>query len=348
METRLVMEAVQGMRHTDSANTPAARKRLIYKGFQYTYIYISSSKPAETPTLFMSGAFQSMQSWQRFARLFIERGKPVILVDLPGTGDADPLPLGFDQHFLADVLKATLDDARIPRVSIVAASYGTATAYCFAQRYPDRVRNLVLGGTMKEIPSHLRSGVAHTLIPLREGRMDQFANEVLGISGPQKGNGLLCTDPSKKVARHKLAKRLLYTQLVNMTPADCRKYELNTLRLLHHGRINLEQPPRCNTLVFTGEHDCFTLPTYCREIANALTACTYTTVKHSDHLFHIEQFETTSELTFRFSYDLAIHDIPQLNTIEKIGSSVERGFVGTSPSQAPRHSQMVSDDACAA
>jgi pimeloyl-ACP methyl ester carboxylesterase len=270
-----------------------------------------------------------MQSWERFAKLFIQRGKPVILVDLPGTGEADPLPLGFDQHFLADVLKATLDDARISRVSIGAASYGTATAYCFAQRYPERVRNLVLGGTMKEIPSHLRSGVAHTLIPLREGRMDQFANEVLGISGPQKGNGLLCTDPTKTVARQKLARRLLYAQLANMKAADCQKYELNTLRLLHHGRINLEQPPRCPTLVFTGEHDSFTLPTYCKEIAKALPSCTYTTIKNSDHLFHIEQFETTADLFYRFSYDLAISDIPQLNAIEQIGSCIDR--TNTSP-----------------
>ncbi|WP_216910086.1 alpha/beta fold hydrolase [Synechococcus sp. CCY 0621] len=317
----------------------APTKRLIHCGFHFSYKHIQPGAAQHIPTLFVSGAFQSMQSWYRFARYFIEQGKPVIIVDLPGTGASDPLPTSFGQDFLAETIGVMLDDAGIERVSIVAASYGTPTAYCFAQFFPHRVDNLVLCGTMKEIPEHLRAGVAHTLIPLRNGDMGQFANEVLGISGPQKGNGLLCTDTTKRVERHKLAKRLLYSQLVNMNKLDRHKYELNTLRLLQHGKINLNSTPSCNTLIFTGEHDCFTLPAFCKEIADAFPACTFTTIRHADHLFHIEQFETTSELLYRFSYNLPIEKVPQLNQIERVGKIYRTSQGSAQPANNPPQRQ---------
>lgn len=297
----------------------APSKRLSHRGFKFSYKQISLDNAQHIPTLFVSGAFQSMQSWYRFAKYFLEQGKPVIMVDLPGTGDSDPLPASFGQDFLAEVIGVMLDAAGVERVSIVSASYGTPTAYCFAQAFPHRVVNLVLCGTMKEIPEHLRPGVAHTLVPLKKGDMEQFANEVLGISGPQKGNGLICTDSAKKIERQKLAKRLLYSQLVTMNPIDRHKYELNTLRLLEQGRINLDATPSCNTLIFTGEHDCFTLPAYCREIAEAFSACTFTTIQNADHLFHIEQFDTTAQLLHQFSYNQPINQIAKLNPIERVG-----------------------------
>lgn len=154
--------------------------------------------------------------------------------------------------------------------------------------------------------------------------MEQFANELLGISGPQQGCGLICTDPEKPIARRKLAHRLLYSQLINMNAADREKYVINTKRLLNHGQIALGSPPAVRTLVFTGEHDCFTRPEFCREIASAFCKATFTTIQQADHLFHIEQFDTTAELLFRFSYNQPIDDIPMLNAIEVVGRKIKK------------------------
>ncbi|WP_216904796.1 alpha/beta fold hydrolase [Synechococcus sp. CCY 9618] len=295
-------------------------KRLNFQGFNFSYKHINPQTSKCIPTLFISGAFQSMQSWYRFAKYFLTKGKPVIMVDLPGTGESDPLPSDFGQDFLAESIGLMLADAGVERVSIVAASYGTPTAYCFSQAFPDKIEQLILCGTMREIPDYVKEGLSHTLITLKSGSIENFANEVMGFSGPYQGQGLLCTDSSRKITKHKVAMRLLYGQLISMTPLEKTKYELNTLRLIKHGSMDLNDAPACNTLIFTGEHDCFTLPCYGKEMANLLKDCTFTTVRHADHLVHIEQFNTTAELIYHFSYGIAINSISNLNPIERLGT----------------------------
>ena len=291
-----------------------------YLGFKFSYQKISPLNADPIPALFVSGAFQSMQSWHRFAKYFLARGKSVIMVDLPGTGDSDPLPCSYGQDYLADAIKLMLDEAGVERVSVISASYGTPTAFCFAQAYPHKVESLILCGTMREIPDYVKDGLSHTLITLRSGNIKEFAKEVLGITGPYKGQGLLCTDPKRQISKHRVAMRLLYGQLISMTPLERIKYELNTLRLIKHGSIDINQAPACNTLIFTGEHDCFTLPSYGKEMASRLPNSNFTTVRNSDHLVHIEQFRTTAELIHNFSYGLPIDCVPNLNAIEYVGT----------------------------
>jgi pimeloyl-ACP methyl ester carboxylesterase len=303
---------------------PDARpKWLVLDGHRYCYKVYSDPDFTKTPLFLVSGAFQSMQSWNRFARYFYRRRVPVIVADLPGTGEADALPSGFGASFLADSVRKVLDAAGVGRVSVGSTSYGTPIAYVFAQREPDRVENLVLAGIMKQIPSHLHFGVRNTLLQLKKGRMEQFASEVLGITGPQKGNGLLCTDTEKPVARRRLAQRLLQAQLENMSSADRTKYEHNTIRLLTHEPLDLQQPPRCRTLVCTGEHDCFTRPEYCRELAGAFESSLFTTFKEADHLFHIEQFQVAADLFYRFTQGLPLVDVEGVNEIECFGLASE-------------------------
>ncbi|WP_216904795.1 alpha/beta fold hydrolase [Synechococcus sp. CCY 9618] len=299
-------------------------KRLQFRGFTFYCKDIPAGIPGTIPTLFISGAFQSMPSWHRFARIFLGREKPVIMVDLPGTGRADPLPTEYGLEYLADAIKYLLDELGHQKVAIVAASYGTPIAYRFAELNPSMVESLILCGTMKEVPNHIHGDLAHSFKTLEEGNMEQFANELLGVSGPQQGCGLICTDPQKPIARRKLAHRLLHSQLISMNAADREKYVINTKRLLNHGRIDLTNPPNVRTLVFTGEHDCFTRPDFCREIASAFPLATFTTIQQADHLFHIEQFDTTAELLFRFSYNESINDIPMLNNIEIVRRKIKK------------------------
>lgn len=299
-------------------------KWLDHKGFRFRYLASQNSNPNTPPAFFVSGAFQNMQSWNKFATYFMNSGVPVILAELPGTGDADLLPLDYGLDYLADALKLILDDLGCPRVSLISASYGTPIAYFFSHRHPSRVENLVLAGTMKEIPRHLRFGVEHTIKTLRNGHMVDFANEIIGHIGPQKGNGLICTDKDKIINKRQLAQRILFNQLVNMSIADRAKYEMNTLRLIHQRTLDLSKSPECKTLVFTGEHDTFTRPEYCRRIANSIKDCTFTTIRHADHLFHMEQFATTAELLFCFTQELPMHAIQDINELETLGLSTNQ------------------------
>ncbi len=147
-------------------------------GFRYSYRFYTHPSFTASPVFFISGAFQNMKSWKNHADYFYARRVPVILADLPGTGDSDPLPAEYGLDFLAQAVRLVIDDLGIHKVFIVAASYGTPIAYSFAAQYPGLVSKLILAGTMKEVPAHMKQRVANTLIPLQEDRMDQFAKEV--------------------------------------------------------------------------------------------------------------------------------------------------------------------------
>jgi pimeloyl-ACP methyl ester carboxylesterase len=138
--------------------------------------------------------------------------------------------------------------------------------------------------------------------------MTDFAREVV--------DGLLCTDATKTVDRRALARRLLVGQLERMSAAEGHRYMHNTMRLLNHAPLDLESAPPVPALVFTGEHDVYTRPEHCREIAEAFDAATFTTIKRADHLFHIERFDATLALVDRFVRGHAIVDCDDYGPVE--------------------------------
>ena len=307
---------------------PVGADWLSCDGFSYTYKFFQAPESREPPTLILCGAFQTFQSWNSYVKVFLSRGQSVLLLALPGTGDSEPLPPDYSIDFLADSIRQLLDHLGLEKVSIISPSYSSPTAYSFAQKHPERIRNLLLCGTMQKIPAPLTPYVSRSISTLDKGNMEEFANEVLGITGPRVGHGLLCTDPSKSIARRKLALRILRSQLVNLSDDDKLRYKYNTYRLLKHRFFDLRRPPAVPTLVFTGEHDTFTKPHLNRNIAAHLPGSQFTTVLEADHMFHLEQFATTSELFYRFSQDLPIDNLSGISPVEKFPLHTRKSMSG--------------------
>lgn len=297
-------------------------------GFQFAYQFLPASTacwwddaspcgPVEgdpgAPTLILCGAFQDFRSWTNYVKVFHAQGKSVLLLALPGTGESDPLPPEYSIRFLADSILLLLDHLNLDRVSIIAPSYSSPAGYEFGQAYPERVTRLLLCGTMQRIPAPLTPYVEHSIATLDRGDMVQFANEVLGLSGPRIGHGLLCSDPEKMVSRRKLAKRILYRQLVGLDANDRLRYKYNTYRLMQHQFFDLQNPPAMPILIFTGEHDTFTKAHLCRDLAASLPGSQFTTILEGDHMFHLEQFEVTAALFYRFSQGLSVDEIPGIS-----------------------------------
>jgi pimeloyl-ACP methyl ester carboxylesterase len=264
--------------------------RLSIEGFQCRF-QVSGTPSAAPPVFFVSGAFQTMESWRKFARHF-ETKTTVLLADLPGMGGSDLLPRTHGLDFLAKAARRILDAAQIENAYVVSASYGSPIAYRLAQLHPERVEHMVLAGVMQEIPSDLRALTAQTMRTLAEGRMSDFAREIV--------DGLLCRDAEKPIEKRRLAERLLTSQLEKLPLSDRERYIENTARLLNHAPLDLSRPPAAPTLVFTGEHDVYTRPSDCRRIAAALPDAAFTVIERADHLFHIERFDATLELLDRF------------------------------------------------
>jgi pimeloyl-ACP methyl ester carboxylesterase len=267
-------------------------KWLQYGGQRYCSRRWNHPRPEFEPTLFLSGAFQTMESWRRFASVFA-RFTTVILVDPPGLGRSDGLPPEFGVDFLAESMRRLLDAHAIDRINIIAASYGTPAAFRLAQLCPGRIARIALGGTMRKIPLHVRDKVQETVETALKGDRQRLAQQVI--------DGLLCRDPRLAVQRRRVAERVLRSGLTRMSDAELRQYAWNTSRLLQHAPLDVSQPLRGpRALLFTGEHDCFTAPAHCMEMAAGFESAWVTTVLQADHLFHIEQFEVVSALLLRF------------------------------------------------
>lgn len=281
---------------------------LNFRGFACRY-QLHHRETENVPVFFVSGAFQTMASWRKFARHFAERTS-VLLADLPGCGQADLLPRELGLDFLAEAARSVMDAAGLDRAYIVSASYGSPIAYRFSQLHPERVDRLVLAGVMREIPREMRARTERTLISAAEGRMQAFAKEVV--------DGLLCQEPGKPIQKRGLAARLLSSQLEKMSLSDRQRYVENTARLLNHAPLDLSNPPIAPTLVFTGEYDIYTRPAHCREIAAALPNALFTVIEQADHLFHLERFDTTLALLDRFYEDLSVDGVPGCGRVERV------------------------------
>ena len=268
----------------------AAETWVSLRGFWYRYRVTGASRPGRPPILFLNGAFQTMESWRPFVRHF-ERQTATIVVDLPGVGGADLLPRRYGVDFLAESACHVLDAAGVERASVIGASYGSAVAFRLAQLFPERIAQLVLAGVMQQIPPESAARTAATIRLLRDGDMDGFATAVI--------DGLLCPEV-ECIERGRLARRVLLTQLRRLPPGDRERYIENTARLLESPGLELRTPVLAPALVFTGEHDVYTRPEYCREIAAAVPGAVMTLIERADHLFHLERLDVTLRLLDAF------------------------------------------------
>lgn len=268
-------------------------RRTSRDGLSFSHRFIEHPEPQFAPTLFVSGAFQTMDSWSRFARTFARR-TTVLLVDPPGMGASDLLPSDVGVDFLAGCLTQVLDEWEIERAHVVAASYGTPTAFRLAQTRPERVDRVALVGTMKALPVHLRARIAGTIELARRGEREALAAECI--------DGMLCQDAAREIDRRELAARVLRGSIIRMSDAELLKYAANTERLLNHAPLDVETAVRGpEALVFTGEHDVFTYPDACREVGTAFEKGWSTTILRADHVCHLQQWDAVIALLLRFA-----------------------------------------------
>lgn len=283
---------------------------LYLDGFRYFYRVYPNPESNLAPIVVLGGVFQPMDTLTRYAQ-YITQFAPVILVDLPGSGDADPLPEHYDVDFLTTALLKVLTTRQTPRVNVFAASYSTPIAYRFGQLHPDKVDRMVLTGIMKGIPSYLVKPVETTLTLLQEGRVGDFANFMTSI--------LTCQDKQKSINKRRLVERIMPSMLKKLSPDHQNKYKQNTLRLLNHPPLALTPPPNISALVVTGQHDPYTTPEYCREIAKSFSNSLYTTIRDADHLCHLQQLQTTMDLITNFFMNRPLESVANCTPIEYFG-----------------------------
>jgi len=282
-----------------------------YSGFNYYCIVQQSEFRKCNPIVVLGGAFQSMQSYNKHLEHYAQMSD-VVLVDLPGTGKSDVLPHDFGIDFLVSSLHHLFEQLQLKCVELVCASYGTPIGIVFANTYPHMVSKLVLIGTMKAFPPHRRKQVELSFATMNRNML-AFADSILEI--------LMNYEMQQNIKRFSSVNKVLRKIVENTLEEGKMKYVANSMRLLNFSPSESVFDFETPTLVFTGEHDSFTHPDFCREMASTLRNGVFTTIKNSDHLCNIEQFRITNNLIAAFLMNNDLNTIDGINSIEKFSSN---------------------------
>ncbi|MDE0040999.1 MAG: alpha/beta hydrolase [Candidatus Poribacteria bacterium] len=260
-------------------------------GFKYVYRVYPNTESKLAPIVILGGVFESLDSWEKHAN-HLNQFAPVIVADLPGSGYADALPADYSFDFCAEALLKLLDTEHIAQANIFSVSYSTPIVYRFSQLYRERVNRLAIGGSPLELSLAEVKKIEQWATFAREKSGSDLAKHVIP--------GLICRDPKKHIKRRRLIERAIRSELLKMSAADLAKYESNLLRLLAFSRQGLTGTLDIPAVVFTGEYDLVTNSRHCKNIALRFRRGVSVIIKHADHFFHIEQFQTTLELIMDF------------------------------------------------
>ncbi|MEU6175216.1 alpha/beta hydrolase [Streptantibioticus parmotrematis] len=263
---------------------------------------------AVAPLVVFGGSSQDRMSWARHER-WLTPLCPVVTVDLPGYGEADPLPTRYGMDFLAAAARHMLHELDMPRVNLLGACFGGAIALRFAQHYPDTLERLLLAGMTPYVPEEYARAVPLWLRMLDDERHADMADQLVGrfMSNPGAGD----------IRRHAAISRLIHRQFMEQTPRQIQMAVVDhNTRLLNHEWYRPERVAAVPTLVFTGEHDALTTPAMGRALAERLPGAVFTTVRSADHLVHMERIEEFADLIARFVTDRPLDGLAYLNAVE--------------------------------
>ena len=119
--------------------------------FNTNFHDLGTSKPGQPPVLFIHGSGPGVSAWAnwRLALPVIAGDRRVIAPDMVGFGYTDrPAHIAYTMDTWVQQALDLLDALALPQVDLVGNSFGGALALALAVRAPERVRRLVLMGSV--------------------------------------------------------------------------------------------------------------------------------------------------------------------------------------------------------
>ncbi|NUU22751.1 MAG: alpha/beta hydrolase [Streptomycetaceae bacterium] len=274
-----------------------------YRGYKSEARIVRHPDPRARPAVLVGGAFQAKASWGRLESVLNETFHTVT-VDLPGWGDADPLPASYGIDFLAESLHDLLGATGFERFHLFGGSYGSAVAYRYAQVHPRHVLRVVLASAACRIPEQARRDMRHTIDLIDAGHIEEFADFGIDV--------LLNPAPDVRVARQAAVRRILHTLMRDLSPGARDKYRSNTQRLLEQPPMPTHPQVAAPVLVITGEHDHFTPADHGRRLAALCPDARHVLLRDADHTVHLEVPDQLGDLVTRFCTDQDLDNLPYL------------------------------------
>jgi pimeloyl-ACP methyl ester carboxylesterase len=312
-----------------SAALPAVVRSHSWQGYHCESRLVRTTAPRLAPLLMIGGAFQRKETWGRLEREFLAH-MDVLTVDPPGWGAGDLLPDHHGVAFLADAVCHMVDELGLDEINLIGGSYGTAIAYRIAQQRPERIVRMVLVGTMTSIPEHARAAMHRTMEHLAERRMEEYAEAAVDI--------LMNRDRLGSVTAGTRVRRFLLRRMVNLPEEEAEQTYANTWRLLNQEMVDTTRPPTPPVLVATGEHDTFTTPDLCRQMASTCRDSWFAEVSDADHMVFLERTAELADLATRFLAAEPLNGLPYCRSVERIHppAATPAAALAATPAATPR------------
>lgn len=258
-----------------------------YNDNNYAAKYMHNKYQGKPSLVFLVGSLQEIESVQVFNKAF-SKHFDYWVVELPGSGNTEPLHPSHDVFFLANYLKRMVERLSLDQFHLVACSYATAVALEFSKLCQEKINGLVLAGSMMNIPLQ---EWPRMLQLMRDCTHDthQFANGFID----------LLTDSSGAINRLDVIRKAAVRKASHYREEHFWHFVFNTIRLMCYEPkdLHLISAP---TLVFTGEYDPYVTPDRSKRLASAIPHAESVVIQGCDHLFHIEKPDETINLILNF------------------------------------------------
>lgn len=232
----------------------------------------------DAPTcIYLLGALQDIGTISLFTEE-LSKHYNYLAVEVPGTGNTPPLDPKYSFDFIAECLNQVLLKKVGPEpIRIVACSYGTATAVAFAKKYPERVSQIALAGSMYDIPKTYWPTM-FDLMHRAYSEQDSFADGFID---------LLTTPIPAIKERQDTIRRAAVRKAKRFQSEHFEHFIFNTVRLMSYDPGSFEQI-KAPALVVTGEFDPYCTIESAKKLAEKFPNGMFKPITDCDHLFHIE------------------------------------------------------------
>lgn len=255
-----------------------------------TYIHQDSS----TWVTFVHGAGGSSTIWYKQVREFRKHFN-VLLLDLRGHGDSKPsIKDAFNDKYTFDSITndivEVVNHLNITKSHFIGISLGTILIRNLAEKHPDMVESMVLGGAIMKLDFRsqilMRLGVLFKSIIPYLWLYKFFAFVIMPNSNHKESRSLFVREAKKLYQKE-------FSRWIKLTS------EINPLLLMFR-TADIKIP----TLYVMGGEDYLFLPSVKKIIQNH-TACSLLTIEYCGHVVNVEQPQLFNQLVINYVADMS-------------------------------------------
>ena len=249
--------------------------------------YVESGTPNGVPIIFIHGFPFSHEMWKPQLDAFLS-GFRAIAYDVRGHGQSDVGDGQFSIEFFVDDLIALMDKLSIPKAILCGLSMGGYIALRTIERFPDRVKGLILADTKSESDGNeARTKRSASLRGVKQDGVAAFAEN--------------------------FAKAIFWSETFSRNPQaiETIKNIIRNNSPLGIGGALLALAARTDTttflpsiaiptLILVGEHDALTPPSASKAMHSAIPGSELAVISNAGHMANVENSEQFDQTMFEF------------------------------------------------